>query len=258
MRIDQTRTITPLATYFERRIDDLFPRDDRRRAVGLGYRQEVSEVTSISAELRYEDRLRQDLIGNRIVPTSNTGPTGSLGIEIERPDGRWDARFNSTLLLDGRRRELAINRDIAYARGNLSFGIGVADSDNADPTPLLNVDYSIEGVRSNLSFRAFQNVYEDQDNRETKRSGLSASYVSQINNVSSWETSLGFGRTEQLSGFQEINDRTVFDIAYRHALTAEWDLRAAYQHQLFAGNFRSTETTRKVTLSIDRSFFGLR
>ena len=126
-----------------------------------------------------------------VVPTSI--PTGSLGIDVERPDGSWNARFNSTLLLDGRRRELSINRDIAYARGNLSFGVGVADSDNADPTPLLNVAYSLEGVRSNLSFRAFQNVYEDRENRETKRSGVSARYISQINNVSSWETGLDFG-----------------------------------------------------------------
>lgn len=258
LRIDKTRTLTPLATYFERRVEDAFPRDDRRRAAGLGYRQDVNEIVSVNAELRYVDRLVQNLVGGRIIPRSNSGPAGSLGVDIERPDGTWRALFRSTLLIDGRRRELGVNRNIAFTRSNLNFGFGVGDSDNADPTPLFDIAYDIEGPRSNLRFSAFQNLYEDLNNQETKRTGLAASYISQINNVSSWEASLNFGRTERLTGLQRIDDRTIFDIAYRHALTKEWDLRAAYQHQYFAGNVRATETARKVTLSVDRSFFGLR
>lgn len=252
-RFQLTRTLNAraLAGWSRETEDDATATERTRRYVGFGLGGETRGGLSFSADITY-DEVETDR-------TTGTETTDGVGIDLSvsqaRPNGSIGASLSSRVDEDGRLTQARISRALDLPDGQLSFSLGVIDSDDADLRPIASLSYSRETKRGALVATLSQTPTTD-DGESVVNTALRVNYSSEINNISGWSAALAYSESNEL-GSEDDASRASATLSYRRNLTKDWDLRAGVTHARRESSDEAERTENSIFLSLERDFsFG--
>ena len=183
---------------------------------GLDYA--VSQRLDLSAEVGYAEIETEDFdVVDRV-----TGPDLRLGATYDLPVGTVSARLLvSTDEDDDRRETFEIGRDLETPRDTISARLGVtrADTTGTDVVGLLLWERALPD--GSLAFELGRTVGFDDDDGEIGTSTLSATWLKDINEISSISLDITY---EQSDSDVESIEQLTLGAGYRQRLNQDWNL----------------------------------
>ena len=222
-------------------------------ALGVGAAYEVSPVLSLSAELggsRVETS--EDTLGGGRETDRIRGLTGSISADLDRPNGTLALDVSTALSSTGRRTRLQFSRAYDLPRGNLAFSAGTTDSDSTDPSLLVFLAYGRELPRGQFQATLSQEAVS-AEGEEALRSRLALSLQREINAVSGWNAAFSLANYAVLSGTGADTRRAEATLAWRRALTRDWDLQAGYRHVFADSSAEPSRSSNTIFVGLESS-----
>lgn len=185
------------------------------------------------------------------VVTRTDGPTGRLRLERDMPNGSIRAEIEQIVTDDGDIRNFLVGRDIALPVGELSFTIGVSDSELDSATPIGSLNWSQSLPKSVVSAQIRRSVDFDQERGNVIRTAAFLSYFHEINSVSGFNFNAGYTISDEVS---DTIDRANFTASYQYTLTEDWALNTGYRYRMREDLTDPRAQSHAVFFNIGRDF----
>lgn len=163
------------------------------------------------------------------VVTRTDGPTGRLQLERDMPNGSIGAEIEQIVTDDGDIRNFLISRNMGLPAGELSFTIGVSDSELDNATPIGSLNWSQNFPRSVISAQIRRSVDFDQEKGNVIRTAAFLGYFYEINSVSGINLNAGYTISDEVT---DTIDRANFTASYQYTLTEDWALNTGYRYRM--------------------------
>lgn len=283
-----TARIIAQAQEFESEDEDDSRRLDTTLGVSLSY--DVTPSTELDVFVG-QQRIERDLDGSfREV----SGARFLVGLTRDMPNGNIAVDFTTEPTLNGRDSVFRVSREQTLVRGGeLAYGIGVSETDDLGVEPLYRLSYlkplrrgrfdlslnqqvrgsdsTAESViltdfslgygleltpRMNFSVRAgLQDVAAQRDDDDRRSLNLRSDLGGRINEISSWTLSATFQDSRSVvEGVDRQQRRYGVQMAYRRALTRDWNVIAQYEHASITETEVTDRRSNTISLGIERNF----
>lgn len=190
--------------------------DVRRERATLGAELTFSEVLTGGLQIG-QTRLLED--------TEETeGSTATLSLALARPNGTLSTELSSDLSVSGRRTTLRFTRSFEAEISQFTLGLGLSQSETEDLRPLYSLAYTRETERSQFTVSLAQEFAIDSTGNEALNSRLSLGYSTTLSEVMDFTSSLGYARSEILSGTGDETERFDLRLGLSRSLAQDWRL----------------------------------
>lgn len=224
--------------------------DVRSESVGLGLDLDVTKTLETSLYLG-QTRIVESGVGPRTV---TEGLAYTLSLTETRPNGTLSGSLASDIDEAGRRTTARIDRSLELPTGRLRVGVGVSEGEDDDLRPLLSLAWVRDLPRGSVGLFLDQSFSTDTDGSEALNSRFSLSYRQDLTPVSTLEAALRLGDTDFLSGPSADTRKVEIDLAYRHALTEDWDLLGGYTHTISDETGARRSYSDEIYIGIEKRF----
>lgn len=222
-----------------------------RTALGAGVLLDITQTLQGDFALSYDNIERSgDEVG------SEDGITFNGRLTQEVTNGTWGIGFESDVSSndDGRRNFLRVERDMALARGSLSYSVGGTNSESSDFDPLADVSYTQRWQASQLTLGLSQFFNSDPDNNEEINTTLRAGYQYQVNSLSSLGANISFFDNNELGLDGDDGQRFDLRLTYEHSLTQDWGVVAGYSYVQDKSDTQGDRNSNTVFIGLQRNF----
>ena len=256
LRLDLSDTTTGRAsfgaTYYEA---DNSTQTERQTARGsLGLTQEISPVLVMDASLGYTWVETLELTGDSV----SDGATGAVSLTRSLTNGDASVSYDITRNSNGPRSALSFGRSFETVLGQFDGSVGMSWNDDGDSQLVGSLRY-VETLRTGqLSLSVNRSVSTNANDEDIVATQANLGYSHQINQVSSFDISVGVGATEDGgAGAAETRRQQSLQISYSRALTTDWNLTGGYQYRA-SEDSGDTASSNSVFLTLNRRFEFLR
>jgi hypothetical protein len=221
--------------------------------LGFGANYEIDAATVFSGDIAYTNI--EETFFDSITDTTE-GWVFDFSLQREVTNGTVGGALTRTLTEAAERTQLTFDRAMELPAGELDYTLGVSVSDSGGEARFVgDLTYSQELPTGGFSVTASQDTVTSDDEEDTLVTRIAVLYNHDINSVSSIDVNFGLGRSEDIGGGASDPDvRANAGIAYRRALTREWDWLLGYEAQYSVENGGDAATGNKVYTLIDRRF----
>jgi len=216
--------------------------------IELGLRQEISPRSRFDAGLGYSIATTEEL---GVETDEVKGATARFGYEWDMPDGRIDARFETSVTDDGRRSGLSFGRALDLPRGSLSARIGISKGEDQDA-----------GLTGSLAWRqalpdgaisaSLDRSLASTDTGEAETTRLALNWNRQITDLSGVTLGLNYATVSE-TGEADVA-RAGVTASYNRALTEDWGMNLGLAWRMRDEDGAGRATSEEVFLSIGREF----
>ncbi len=200
---------------------------------GLGFTLELPRSTlrfNASTRTTETDRVVNASLSQRIPM-----PNGSLGWSLTARDAT-----------EGTRTSFTVNRSMDLPRGALSGELGVTRGPSGGLGPIGRISYREELARGDFRVSLQRGFSLDDDDEESTRTLLNASYSHRINEGARLNLNAAFARIDG-------DDEGRFTATYSQEVTRDWGMNLGYRYDTRDRTAGRAEGHR-VFLTLDRSF----
>lgn len=187
---------------------------------------------------------------------SSDGTVARLSVTEQLSNGNVSFLATSRLYETGRRNQMSVGRRLDLPAGAFYGAIGVANNDNFDIRPFVNLSYSMFRPTSQLTFNFNQALDVDDEGNDVLNAGLSADYSYQINQVSSIYLSALAANRLQLDDASTENDisRITLIAQYNHTITRDWQMSTGLRHRSRYEEYDDNALSNAFFVTLTRSF----
>lgn len=222
---------------------------DRAR---LGMRYDVRPDLQVTAGLSYSEIETDDNAGT---VTSRDGLGYDLGFTRDVLNGTYGLSFSEEETVNGQRRQLFLNRDLAYTRGELSLRAGLTKTDGLSTEPLISATatYELDALSGlNLSLSQASNV--NDDNEESINTRLSLGYNRTLSELSTISADFSLvDRNAQTSAGGDTTS-TRINLQYNYELGDGLSLTSGYRYTKTEQTGQADEKNTVLFLGLEKTF----
>jgi hypothetical protein len=225
-------------------------------AYGLGADLLIDPAWSASIDLGRRERVTEtDVLGVRVRSVVE-GIDGALSLTREMPNGVLGFSAERRVVATGSQDTFRLRREMVLANGaEVSGSLGAVIFEGADPIAIFGAAYANElrpGTRVSFSLDRTGGVSADDAN--IIRTRLRAGLEQDLTPVSSLSLDLALAEVDDQSLGGIDTRRVDLALAYRHALTADWNLAARASRGVVFEAGAETDRITVLTLGIERRF----
>jgi len=249
-RVTPTTTASLIASYSDD--NDLGTSGFERKTtrIGFGIDHELNETQAISLDVTSD-----------VIDTTDGGSTTRdegysfiLAYDQALTNGSLSIEASSILENIGSQNTISFSRNLDLPDGNLAFVIGINNYGSSDIYGLLGIEYAREFRDAVLSARVRQELDQStSSNDEFLNRLIEFDYSKQINSVSSWQASVGYFQSEDLTDGSNT-ERSNFQISYRRDLTQDWEVVGGYRYRALNSTDEADRTANTLFLTFERPF----
>jgi hypothetical protein len=249
-RVTPTTTASLIAAYSD---DNDFGTSDFERLtrrLGFGVDHEFSPSQAISLDVT------SDVIDTTDggITTTDEGYSFILAYDQEVTNGNFSIEASSILENIGAQNTISFSRSLDLPDGNLAFVLGINNYGSSDIYGLLGIEYARQFRDAVFSARVRQELDQSTtSNDEFLNRLIEFDYSKEINSVSSWQASVGYFQSEDLSDGSNT-ERSNFQISYRRDLTQDWDFVGGYRYRGLNSTDEADRTSNTLFLTLERPF----
>jgi hypothetical protein len=227
--------------------------DTQRRTLdyAVGAVLDINPVLQLDGQLGYTDVTTDTNTGR----ATRSGATSAVTLTQTLPNGTVFGSFVSTVNQNGARSVLSFGRDFQLPNGNFTGNIGVTHTPAGNGHLSGALSYSRTMRSSDVTVSAARAVSTNGANQDVLNTRIGVSYAYAINNDSTLNLALNWGRSQAADSAPGFNttDRTTFTAAYTRALTQDWNVTGGLQMR------HRSDTTGKaqsnsIFVTLDRNF----
>ncbi|MEM6388218.1 MAG: hypothetical protein AAF825_00100 [Pseudomonadota bacterium] len=225
-------------------------RDEDR--VRLGMRYDLRPDLQVTAGLSYTEIETDDNAGTI---TSTDGLGYDLGLTREVLNGTYGLSFSESETVNGKRRQFFINRDLSYARGELSLQAGLTKTDGLSTEPLISAtaSYEIDAVSGlNLSLSQSSNV--NDNNEESINTRLSLGYNRDLSDLSTFSADFSLVDRNAQTGAGADTTSTRINLQYNYELGDGLNLTSGYRYTKTEETGQPDEKNTVLFLGLEKTF----
>lgn len=242
--------------YEEQDDEEDYENEDRTVALTASYA--ASSVLALSGELGVTRSETTRTLGGDRTTTTTEGATIGTSATLARPNGTIGLAIQSGLDEDSRRNTILLSRALEYPLGDLSAVVGASQREGGDVVPVVALSYSRDTPRGGLTVSYDQSVSTNEDSDDI-RSRLALAYERQINNVSSWRTSVDYARFEGDSGGNggvedDNTSRLAATLAYQRDITQDWGFTTGYRYVQTDSDDEGQRSSNTIFFGVSRDF----
>lgn len=255
-------TLDPLAVfrlggfYSVRDIEDAENTLETVHRLGIGADLQFDRVWSASLDLGYREIATEtDVLGVRVREVVDGAELGLL-LTRDMRNGALSFSINRDVIDTGFRDTLRLRRSLTLANGaEVAGSIGAVRFEGADPIAIYSASYANEirrGSRLSLLLDRSGGVTDDDEN--VLRTRLTAGLAQDLTRTSSisFDTTLSLVEDAGLVG--DDSARLDLALAYRLALTADWNLAARATHRIDYEDGVEDDRVTTLSLGVERRF----
>ncbi len=188
--------------------------------------------------------------------TVTDGFVAGLLVTRDMPNGVLSFALDREVVTTGTEDTLRLRRALTLANGaDVVVSLGAVIFEGADPITIYSASYANEirpGSLLSLSLDRSGGVSDDDEN--IIRTRLAAGLDQDLTPASSLSFDAGLSQVEDASLTGADTRRIDLAVAYRHALTPDWNLAARAAHQILFEDGADDERSTVVSLGIERRF----
>lgn len=231
--------------------EDAVNTDRQTLDYSVGAIMDINPVLLLDAQIGYTD-ITTDTIGGR---SSESGVTGSARLTKSLPNGTIYGDLASSVNQNGSQTSLSFGRSLQLPSGNFTGVAGVTHTPGGSSRLTGSLSYSHTLRSSNITVSGARSVSTNGLDQDVLNTRLSLAYAYAINDDSSLNLSVNWGRSEGADSGSGVNatDRTTLRASYTRALTQDWNMTGGLQirrQEDSSGNAQSNS----VFLMLDRGF----
>lgn len=223
-----------------------------RDSFGVTTRLDITEVVTLTfgasrSILREENAPRQ------------LTDTVSLGTTLDRPDGAWQARLDTTraTAVDGRRTSLSVGRQLDLPRGALDLSLGASRNSEGDTRLIGEANWRHDLPTGRIRFGLQRRIRGDVRDNEVEQTRLSL----RANHDFTPEIEGRFGLVLQENRPLQGSDTTrAVDLSAGvvYQIDRDWALDSRIEHRIREDSGASRRQGTTFLLSLRRDFIALR
>ncbi|NBZ89663.1 hypothetical protein [Stagnihabitans tardus] len=232
--------------------DDLLQTDRESQSLSLSYLRPLDAATVLTVSLGTTEAETRKL---GLVFARSNGLTGALALKRQMATGSAELGLQIERDANGARQTLQFARDLALASGKLSARIGYSSRSGDAGQAVGELTWSQELPSDSLSLSLSRQVALNEDEADTLRSTLGASWSHKLGENS--QLGLSWGLSSLISaGTAAVDDATRQSLtaSYGRALTPDWALRAGVTLTEIDRETTGTASDAAVFVTIGRKF----
>jgi hypothetical protein len=233
--------------------DDAVQTDRTTTDYAIGATYDVNPILQLDAQIGHTNVKTDTITGT----TTRSGVTGSLSATQTRQNGTVFGSVSMTRNQNGQRTKLQFGRDYQLKNGTVRGALGVTQADLGGSSWIGSLAYSVQLPSGSLGVTFTRDAATNSSNQEIVDTRLGLSYAHAINNSSSLDLSLDWGRSEDTNatGAQTIV-LTDLTAAYTRNLTPDWNLSGGvtFRHKTETGRADANSTALFVQLGRNFQF----
>ena len=248
LALSSDASVNAFATWRDRDEDGLGANDLRSYRVGVGASATLSDVTTASASLFYND-----------IETTESGRREgfgySLGLTYQRPNGAVRLSFNEDDTVNGKRRQLTVGRSLALPSGDIDLSLGVTKTDGLSAQYLANlsVNYEINRI-SRLGLSLQQSSSVDDGDDETINTRLSLNYNRDLTPLQRLGLELQYVDQNVLGTVGEDQESIRLNLNHSYQLANDWSLVSGYSYSSVRPDGEPNRNTNRIFTGIQKTF----
>ncbi len=217
----------------------------------VGAAMDINPVLLLDAQIGYTD-VSTDTTGG---PSSESGLTGSARLTKTLPNGTVYGDFASSVNQNGSQASLSFGRSLQLPNGSFTGVAGVTRAPSGSSRLTGSLSYSHALRSSNVTVSGARSVSTNGLDQDVLNTRLSLAYSYAINDVSSLNVSLNWGRSEGADSGSGITttDRTTLRASYTRSLTKDWNMTGGMQIRRLKDNSGDAQSN-SIFLTLDRGF----
>lgn len=257
-RFSPTLTSRLFVNASQRDEEGLEATDIDRYSVGVGTEYLVSPILFVTANVSYDSTEEEEIfetpLGSIPIVESYEGLGLNFGVNRALPSGSVGLSAQRTQGINGTRNQFRINRGFEWTRTEFGLSVGATKTDGFSAQPLVSASFSRDVTqRSSLAAEISQTsqVSEDEEESVLTRADLDYNFV--LTPVSSLNAGIELVRQKIITDDRdEISAR--LDIAYRHALTRDWDFVSGMSFTTTQEDNGQSSESQRIFGGLERSF----
>lgn len=231
--------------------DDSVSTDRETLDYSVGAVMDINPVLQLDAQIGYTDVATDTIAGQ----TTRSGVTSSVRLTQTKPNGTAFGNLASTVNQNGTLTSLSFGRDLQLPNGSFFGIVGVSHTPGGSNRLTGSLSYTHTLRSSDITVTGARSVSTNGLNQDVLNTRLSVAYGYAINNNSSLNLSVNWGRSEGADSGSGINttNRTTVRAAYSYALTQDWNMTGGVQVRHRKDN-SGTAQSNAIFVTLDRNF----
>jgi hypothetical protein len=253
--VDPRISLRTSASYRETQEDDAAQTESRTTRFGIGGTFLIDPLWTASLDLGYSRfETEEDVLGTRFL-TEEDGVGASLSVTRQFRDGTLGLALAREVSDIGAEDSLRVFRNRALANGGeLAWSLGVVSFPSGDTRPIASASYAMPTPRGSFSVSLDQATAVNSDDESVVSTSVALDYDQAINAVSSWSLNGSLSSVDVIGDNTEDQSRAEVGVAYRHALTRDWDFSTSLRHRITYEDGEEDDSASILSLSLERSF----
>lgn len=217
----------------------------------VGGVMDLNPVLQLDAQIGYTDVTTDATTGR----TTRSGVTSAARLTKTLTNGTVFGDLASTVNQNGTRTALSFGRDLQLRNGTFFGMFGVTHTPGGSNRLTGSLAYTHNLRSSDITVSGARSVSTNGLNQDVLNTRLSLAYAYAINNNSSVNLSVNWGRSEGADSGSGINttNRTTIRAAYSYALTQDWNMTGGLQLRHRNDNTGDAQSN-SIFVTLDRNF----
>lgn len=225
--------------------------DTDRASFGVGTDYQIDRLTSLSAQVSYQENRATDARGTRV--------TDGLGFNVSATrslkNGDLTFALSQSQTDNGARGQIRVGRSLSLHRTDLSFSLGATRTDGFSAQPLASFSLAhVLDKRSTFNMALSQTATTSTGDAEAVATRLSISYARSLSKVSSLTTGIQLVNQDLLGSTAGDETSARFNLTYNHAVGNDWGLVSGYSFTTTRRDGVPDEDTSRLFVGLQKSF----
>ena len=227
---------------------------------GRDVRTEAFDV-ALSYAARRDLTLTAEIGQSRITESGDVpeatinGTTGSIGFELERPNGTLSGSLSTVLDEAGRRTDLEFDRSLDLPTGEIAMGLGLSRVDGEDDLlPLYRLSHSIERPRDQFETSIEQAFSVDTDGDRALNTRFQLEWDRDLTEASRLNAGLSLSDSRFPSVDGKDSREVALTMAYSHEFVRDWSLTGGLTERLRQEDGAPDDRSRDVFIRLEKTF----
>ena len=218
------------------------------RALSFGLAYALSPTTTLDVNAGVE---KIDTVGG----STTRGNFGSVSLTRAMANGSAGLVLDRSFGIEGGRTTITAKRDLTLPSGTLAFSLGATRGELGGTEVIGNIAYSQTLARGALTASLDRKVTSDASGNDILSTNAALGYSLDLTSVSNLALDFSYVETANIgSGTATDSNRSSLRAEYTHALTADWNLSAGYEHQRLNTAGTGTADSNTIFMTLGREF----
>lgn len=186
--------------------------------------------------------------------TDERGVVFDVALAQELPRSTLLVDANSVLSSIGRRDTVSFGQDFDLPINDFRYSIGLSRLETEDINPLLNLYWRKELPRGEIDFDITQIATVGRDNEDLINTRITFGYTQELTTVSGLDMAFAVSDRDEQNPEGIDTRRYDFSVAYRHAMTQDWDFVGGYSAALLEEEGTEDRSSNTFFFGLEKQF----